>query len=578
MRIEINAGGLNGFGTVSQFADAVDVLDDKIKEMLSTFQIVKKAISNLSGGIGALEGAYDSIEARIKAEKQKRDNLSAFADECEDFIDLALRKDRSAATKVTQNRVGYYLSNFKVSNCGACIVDGFSVLGSWLLEFHDEVILFGTSAASVIGGTVLVVGTIIGAFAAAPALAVIGGVALVVAGVASIIGGVKSMADDGDIGFGEWIISYLIGAASGACIGACGYAICAISTSVAATAVTWGTAAKVAGAQAGISMSLDVLEQTVFTANEVGFANYSLSNTIWEGSMSFMLSMFTFGVLKMPGVDKFVKSAETGAFKMGLKYIGNPWMAAWMGMFTVDTITGIGEGALDTTISLATGRVSKDEILPHFGKSVLQNIIINVILNAGKEFITWKSDMRMFDQWFNQTHKPGEIRLELDPNDDILKKTLNDFELEGISYNISGGTNAVRDALTYRQSVPVGVDETFTALSPKVQSIDSNFDLFANDLANLDMNSILNKSIGGDKVSVRLIDLNSKAFQGWGSSVSDALSKQINSMAPGETLRVVVPNISISIPQLQGLNSISDVAEKAGIAFEIYTPVITKGK
>ena len=111
MRIEMNAGGLQGAIAIGEFQLNFTSFISKADDVISSFKAVRSATSNLSGGVGTLRDAYDDINARITREEEKKAAAIEVRKKSFTFLDLAVRIDNQVARLVTKNRNEFYRVN-----------------------------------------------------------------------------------------------------------------------------------------------------------------------------------------------------------------------------------------------------------------------------------------------------------------------------------------------------------------------------------------------------------------------------------------------------------------------------------
>ena len=110
MRIALNAGGLGGM-PVSSFQSDAASLTSKIDILIVTFVAVKNQTCNLNGGVGALQGALDSVQARINNEVATRDAAIAAQVQVNSFLALTIQIDNQVAAMLLQNKEEFYSVN-----------------------------------------------------------------------------------------------------------------------------------------------------------------------------------------------------------------------------------------------------------------------------------------------------------------------------------------------------------------------------------------------------------------------------------------------------------------------------------
>ncbi|SFC28887.1 hypothetical protein [Ruminococcus albus] len=111
MRIELNAGGLGGRITVGAFEDDFQTMVNKSRDVISSFKAVRKKTTGMSGGVGNLQGALDSIDRRIKTEEQKVEKMESVGKKFGEFLANATATDKRVAELVNVNKENFYSVN-----------------------------------------------------------------------------------------------------------------------------------------------------------------------------------------------------------------------------------------------------------------------------------------------------------------------------------------------------------------------------------------------------------------------------------------------------------------------------------
>lgn len=111
MRIEINAGGLDGAIAISEYQSNISSFVASTESMISSFKAVTSATYNLSGGVGNLQEALDNINTRIQNEEDKKSDAIAIRQKSNDFLNLAVRVDKQVSTLVNKNKDEFYRTN-----------------------------------------------------------------------------------------------------------------------------------------------------------------------------------------------------------------------------------------------------------------------------------------------------------------------------------------------------------------------------------------------------------------------------------------------------------------------------------
>lgn len=197
MRISISAYGVVSSTTYTLFEEVLNQYSGTVEEVVSSFKTIRNKTYSLVGGVGNLQGAVDSINARITSEESIETGVATVKKKAQSFIALAKRVDSQVATLVTKNKNEFYNVNpwLKpkppereknwlekagewLSNAGKAIAEGFKKVWEGLKEGFEKIGKaigdFYNKYKKIID-TVLIV---VGAVAAIAAVVATGGVAL----------------------------------------------------------------------------------------------------------------------------------------------------------------------------------------------------------------------------------------------------------------------------------------------------------------------------------------------------------------------------------------------------------------
>jgi hypothetical protein len=143
MRIELNAGGLGGAITVAAFALSYDKMLNEAKAVAATFKTVKRMTSQANGGVGNLQPALDSIEARLRAEEQKIEKIATTQKKLGEFIVHTIKTDTKVAVMVAVNREMFYLVNpWARPSFGNFVRKVVKIVGSTIKKMWNSVVNF----------------------------------------------------------------------------------------------------------------------------------------------------------------------------------------------------------------------------------------------------------------------------------------------------------------------------------------------------------------------------------------------------------------------------------------------------
>ena len=104
MHIEISAGGLRGGVAVASFQSGMKSYISGTDGMISSFKAVSAKTYNLNGGIGRLSEAVGQVNLRVGTEENRKSGAEIVQRKTNDFLDLAIRVDKSVASLVKQNQ------------------------------------------------------------------------------------------------------------------------------------------------------------------------------------------------------------------------------------------------------------------------------------------------------------------------------------------------------------------------------------------------------------------------------------------------------------------------------------------
>ncbi len=370
MRIELNAGGLDGFSAIVEFALGVDALDEDIDSVISSFQSVKNAVSNLEGGIGNLGGAVESLRKRIYNEESKKHNLIDMGRRFDDFLTLAINMDKDAAELVRKNKEEFYQMNehlrpVVVEEEKKSLLDKFldtlvsagEFIVETLVECADEIFVIGATVVTVVGGVLLIGFTIITGGTGALLIA---GFAVLGAGIGMGVAGWKSYQGDGDVDLVEVFKGGLFGAVAGAAVGATLFAAGQIAASFSGVG---GFIASEFVQGAGTGVALDFFNQTVMEGETVlGFEDYDFARTVYEGFKGGAVSALVGSVMKFTGFTSKLSEGMGKILNIDSKFLKHivanmPGNAIKGG---IESLTGLG---IDVAFGMDDGSYSIETLL-----------------------------------------------------------------------------------------------------------------------------------------------------------------------------------------------------------------------
>ena len=108
MHIEISAGGLRGGVAVASFQSGMKSYISGTDSMISSFKAVASKTYNLNGGVGRLSEAVVQVNSRVSTEESRKNGAETVQRKANDFLDLAIRIDKSVAAMVKQNQEELY--------------------------------------------------------------------------------------------------------------------------------------------------------------------------------------------------------------------------------------------------------------------------------------------------------------------------------------------------------------------------------------------------------------------------------------------------------------------------------------
>ncbi|MBP5267503.1 MAG: hypothetical protein J6Z29_02850, partial [Ruminococcus sp.] len=97
--------------TVGAFEDDFQTMVDKARDVISSFKAVRKKTTGMSGGVGNLQGALDSIDRRINTEEQKVEKMESVGKKFGEFLANATATDKRVAELVSVNKENFYAVN-----------------------------------------------------------------------------------------------------------------------------------------------------------------------------------------------------------------------------------------------------------------------------------------------------------------------------------------------------------------------------------------------------------------------------------------------------------------------------------
>lgn len=110
MRIEI-INNSSSSGSLSFLGSNLSTLISQSETTIASLQSLKSFSNSMNGGIGLLQEAADSIDARIGQEETKKSNLVNTQMKLNGFVELVNTTDKAISNQVTQNRDEFYRVN-----------------------------------------------------------------------------------------------------------------------------------------------------------------------------------------------------------------------------------------------------------------------------------------------------------------------------------------------------------------------------------------------------------------------------------------------------------------------------------
>lgn len=186
MQISITARGID------QFQSKFTAYEKKQSSIISSFSTVKSKTRNASGGVGNMQGALNSISARIKREETKKTAAQTIRKKADGFVERTRQTDRQVAEKVKQSSDAFYKKypHLKSTNedkpwyeriwdqlCKGvdAIKEGLKNLWDSAVKFYNKHKKIIDTILVVVLAVAAIVGVIVaGAFALVPLLGVLG--------------------------------------------------------------------------------------------------------------------------------------------------------------------------------------------------------------------------------------------------------------------------------------------------------------------------------------------------------------------------------------------------------------------
>lgn len=163
MRIEISTGFLDN--SVSGFQDNFSSYLNDAENVISSFKTIQSQTSNLNGGMGTLEEACNHISARIQAEENKLQATREVKQKSQEFVDLAIRVDKSVAKLVDKNKDEFYRVNpWLKHDFTDDLKDFIESAKNWLIDRGKEIVDDVKNAIKWIGDTAKKIGRSIADF------------------------------------------------------------------------------------------------------------------------------------------------------------------------------------------------------------------------------------------------------------------------------------------------------------------------------------------------------------------------------------------------------------------------------
>lgn len=136
MRIELNACGLSSMASIASMQTDINSLLSKSSSLMTSFQSVRNFVYNMNGGVGLLQSAVDSIDARIEQEETKKSNLANTLIKLNSFVELVNTTDVAISNQVTQNRDEFYRVNewSRPASTSVSIENWYNKAKGWISE------------------------------------------------------------------------------------------------------------------------------------------------------------------------------------------------------------------------------------------------------------------------------------------------------------------------------------------------------------------------------------------------------------------------------------------------------------
>ena len=126
MRIEINAGGIQGNASIEQMKSELTSLLESSLRLQNVLDQIKAYASNVSGGTARIGTAISNIQRRAEAENRRAQNIRDASNRVETFMANTRATDRRVAQQVTRNTKQLYDTNgwsSAIANAGNAVVN-----------------------------------------------------------------------------------------------------------------------------------------------------------------------------------------------------------------------------------------------------------------------------------------------------------------------------------------------------------------------------------------------------------------------------------------------------------------------
>jgi len=111
MRIDINAGGLGVFmDGVSMFSNPSNI-NSSSNHLIRTLNTVVNRTGNITGGVGALEEARQSLKSRIRTEENRQAATRTVWIKANAFVDTARSVDHRVAEMMRRETESFFVNN-----------------------------------------------------------------------------------------------------------------------------------------------------------------------------------------------------------------------------------------------------------------------------------------------------------------------------------------------------------------------------------------------------------------------------------------------------------------------------------